>query len=117
MRLCFGTFATILNHCRQNTTQAAFIAKIVNIVDPKSRYCGEDMAGDGPAITKLLSCKIDFAFSERTADILSLGTVIERFETDISPFIDEDKKGRLIIALLSLIKNDNCIDSEKKKAL
>lgn len=114
MRLCFGTFTSVLNHCRQNIYQAALIAQIVNIVDSGSRYLGKKMAGDGPAINKLLSCKIDFAFSKEIANI-PLETVISKFETNISPFIDEDKKAKVIIALLNIIKNDDSIDIDKRE--
>ena len=38
--------------------------KIINIIDSSSRYIGVDFAGDGPAINRLLSCKIDFILSD-----------------------------------------------------
>ena len=115
MRLCFGTFATVLNHCRQNIYQAALIAQIVNIVDSDNRYLGEKMAGDGPAINKLLSCKIDFVFSKEIVTIPP-ETVISKFETNVSPFIDEDKKAKVIFALLNIIKSDECIDIDKRES-
>lgn len=117
MRLCFGTFAAVLNCCRVNVSQAAFISKIVDIIDPNSRYKGEDMAGDGPAITKLLSCKIDFVLSGgESINALEQDIVATQMEEQVSPFIDEDMKGKVIIALLDIIRADEYIDFEKKES-
>lgn len=117
MRLCFGTFASVLNYCRWRISQASFISKIINIIDPKSRYTGEKMAGDGPAITKLLSCKIDFVLSDgETMNMPEQSIVATQLEKQVSPFIDEDMKGKVVIALLDIIRRDKCIDFEKKES-
>ena len=116
MRLCFGTFAAVLNCCRVNISQAAFISKIVDIIDPKSRYKGENMAGDGPAITKLLSCNIDFVLSGgESINAPEQDIVVTQIKEQVSPFIDEDMKGKVIIALLDIIRADEYIDFEKKE--
>lgn len=151
MRLCFGTFATVLNCCRQNVQQATLVARIAKVVDPCSRYIGENrykiieqeqdqnqkldqnqeldqnqkldqdptkekIEGDKPATNKLLHCKINFVFdNEEFANNLTLDETIKRFETEVAPFIDEDKKAKVILVLLDIIQKDKCIDFDKKE--
>ncbi len=117
MRLCFGIFASVLNHCRFGISQASFVSKIINVIDPTSRYTGEDMAGDGPAITKLLSCKIAFVLSYGdTINIPEQDYIARQLEISVSPFIDEDMKCKVVIALLDIIRRDEYIDFEKKES-
>lgn len=122
MRLCFGTFAMVLNCCSQNIQQAALIARLVRIVDPESRYLGEnrykkdeEIVGDGPAISKLLHCKIDFAFSDIKNISIMQDKVAEQIKSEVAPFII-DKKAKVILALLDIIRQDECIDSEKEES-
>lgn len=115
MRLCFGTFATVLICCRKNISKSALIARIVNTIDSQSRYIGENMTGDGPAINRLLSCEIDFVLSSREATkIPKQGIIVNNFETDVIPYIHEDKKANIILTLLDIINKDEFIDFEKK---
>ena len=112
MRLCFGTFAKVLNCCRQqiHITQTAFISRIAKIVDPKSIYQDYDAA-----ISKLLHCERNFSFSDKeNPQRPILDTIIREFETEITPFIDEDKKAKVILTLLGIIQKDSYIDTEKK---
>lgn len=114
MRLCFGTFATVLIYCRKNISKSALIARIVNTIDSQSRYKGENMTGDGPAINRLLSCEIDFVLSSREATkIPEQDTVVNNFTTDVIPYIHEDKKANIILTLLDIISRDKFIDFEK----
>lgn len=137
MRLCFGTFTAVLNCCRQNVQQAALVARIAKVVDPCSRYIGENryqiieqerkqehgqnltkekIEGDKPAANKLLHCKINFVFdNEEDANNLTLDETIKKFETEVAPFIDEDKRAKVILALLDIIQKDKCIDLDKKE--
>lgn len=121
MRLCFGTFAAVLNHCRQNALQAEFVARIVRIVDPYNscivnKFDKAEIKADGPATTKLLKCKNDFVFVEReNANKPTPEAIIKNFETEVAPFIDEDKKAKVILALLDIIEKDKCIDFDKKE--
>lgn len=118
MILCFGTFASVLNCCRQHTLQAPFIAKIINIIDSSSRYIGVDFAGDGPAINRLLSCKIDFILSDGViTKVPEQEDVIKRFENEIDPFIDEDNKAKIILTLLDIIRKDKSLDFDKRENL
>lgn len=121
MRLCFGTFVTVLNHCRQNVLQAEFIARIARIVDPYNscivnKFEQAKIVADGPATTNLIKCKKPFAFSDREdASEPKLDVVIKSFKTEVAPFIDEDKKAKVILVLLDIIQKDKCIDFDKKE--
>ncbi|WP_304975252.1 hypothetical protein [uncultured Acetatifactor sp.] len=75
------------------------------------------MAGDGPAITKLLSCKIAFVLSYGdTINIPEQDYIARQLEISVSPFIDEDMKCKVVIALLDIIRRDEYIDFEKKES-
>lgn len=133
MRLCFGTFARILNGCRHNIIQAQLIARIVMCIDPQnssiirnwdkvkkqlddSGFITEEFECNEPAISKLLSCRLNFVFSDgESANIPTQNIVINKFETLVSPFIDSDKKAKVILALLDIIQKDECLDFETKE--
>lgn len=114
MRLCFGSFATVLDQCRKDIyiTQTQFISRLVKTVDPKSTYIDNKFA-----VSKLLSCKQKFSFAdEEDANRPILDSVINELETEVIPFIEEDKKTKVILTLLGIIQNDSSIDTEKQLA-
>ena len=126
MYLCFGTFATVLNCCRQGIQQAALIARIAKCVDRHSSYIGNEdrykkenewtIMGDGPATSKLLHCVRNFVFDDnQTTNKPNINDVIENFETNVAPFITEDKKATVIFTLLDIIRQDKNIDSKTKE--
>lgn len=133
MRLCFGTFATVLNLCRHNILQATLIARIVACIDPGNSSIIKNwleireqvenyetitdiIVGNEQTISKLLACKTNFVFADREdAKVPTQDTIIKRFETLVAPFIDEDKKAKIILTLLNLIKEDKSLDFEKKE--
>lgn len=133
MRLCFGTFAKVLNCCRQNIVQSQLIARIVMCIDPHNfsiiKNCENvknqlDNSGiiteifdcNESAISRLLSCRQDFVFIDRgNASIPTQNVVINRFEMLVSPFIDSDKKAKVILALLDIIHKDESIALETKE--
>lgn len=113
MRLCFGSFATVLACCRQDIhiNQQSFISKLVKAVDPKSTYLD-----DKSAVSKLLMCQKNFSFADKEkAKRPILDTVIRELETEVTPFIEEDKKAKVILTLLGIIQNDSYIDTEKQQ--
>ena len=122
MRLCFGIFANVLNYCRlNNIRQDALVARIVKCVDQHSSYIvGSDkfynenvleISGDGPAVSKLLHCTRNFVFVDRNAAVKpAIENVINNFDTNVSPFIIENMKGSVILALLDIIRQDETID-------
>ncbi len=90
MKLCFGTFMKILDLCKYNITQENLITEIIRIIDdPKSRYItGKE------AISKLKNCKIDYVFYSGNCDnIPSQNVIIQKIRENVSPYIDEEKKG------------------------
>ncbi len=110
MKLCFGTFASVLNCCRSNINQANFIGKLAGILDPYSRYIE-----DPQAVSKLLNCIINFRFSDGA--VLSKeeqGEVYQKFIDNILPFLDKDKKPYIILTLLDIIRKDKSIETYKK---
>lgn len=98
LRLCFGTFITLLDLCKYNITQERFIAEVVKIVDPISRY-----TRDRTASNKLKKCQINFVFDKGYFnDVPSIASVKECMKNNIIPFIDESKIATLILSLLKL---------------
>lgn len=125
MRLCFGTFATVLYHCRRGSiTQAALVGTLARIVDPESRYIGVDrykdktqITGDRPAATKLINCKIDFVLSYcEDIQSVTLDGVVQSIKVEIAPLVDEDKKAAVILTLLRIIQDDESIDIDKQNS-
>lgn len=136
MRLCFGIFAKVINLCRNNILQAPLIARIVMCIDPENTIFSyniaiinqindydtitdtitDDFICNEQTISKLLACRITFAFSNRKSPKLpQQDIVVNRFENLVAPYIDEDKKGKIILTLLNIIKEDESIDFEKKE--
>lgn len=125
MRLCFGTFAAVLNCCCQDIQQAAFVARIAKCIDPQSSYIAiesrfvqEDdweIAGDGPAISKLLHCTRSFVLGNSgVTSRPAIKDVVKKFEAHVAPFIIEDKKPAVIFTLLDIIQRDKKLDFEMK---
>lgn len=112
MRLCFGTFARVLNRCRSNyINQVTFIGKLSTAIDSSTGY-----SEDAPAVTKLLSCKINFALGPDVS--ISNDTcenVVAFIAKNVSPFIEESRKAGVVLAILDIIRRDTCIDAEKKE--
>lgn len=102
LRLCFGTFITVLDLCKYNITQEKFIAKIVQIIDPNSRYIT-----DRTACNKLKKCQINFTFdSGYFNDVPPIDSVRESMKNNVIPFIDENKISTIILSLLYIIQNE-----------
>ncbi len=123
MLLCFGTFATVLNICREGINSAPLVARIARCVDSTNSCIGinrfkenGECIGDGPNVTKLLKCKRNFTFDKGIdAKKPTADEVIDRFRTDVTPYINEDKKAKAILTLLDIIKKDKIIDFENKE--
>lgn len=125
MHICFGVIASILNYSRQGINQADFIARIAYCLDKQSSYFTkpssgledkEKITGDDPAANKLLRCKRDYVLHSKDIPYTtSLSDVIKDFETYVQPWIDEDQKPVIILALLDIIGQDAKIDDETKE--
>lgn len=117
MRLCFGTFATILYNCRQDLNQAGLVERIAKAVDPETRYViGKTPDNQKSEANKLLKCTKRFILSNRKDTYESeLTSVINNFKEEVAPLIDEDKKATVILALLDIIRRDEYLESNKKE--
>lgn len=109
MRLCFGTFGTVLKCCSA-LTEKELVGKLVRIVDPLSRYID-----NGPAIHRLMNCDIDFVVSSYyEQDKATKANVIKGFENEVLPYLHADKLERIVLALCDIIHKDKAIDINHK---
>lgn len=110
VRLCFGTFASILNSFRKSyKSQVKFISDLIGLVDEDSVYIE-----NGPSITKLLKYKINFVLSKK-ASKPSYGKLAKNIDDNIAPDIEDDDKKLIILALLDIIRNDESLERENKE--
>lgn len=129
--LCFGTFAKTLNFFRtEDISQKEFIAKMVEVIDPDNlciqcdRYTKKDSVGNGPVIAKFLKCEYNFKFSDKTDTRSKLLNELEENEkqkiqnisnslkTNVCSYIVDRAKPLIILALLNIISEDECINKE-----
>ena len=108
MRLCFGTFATILKW-GSTLTEKELVGKLAQIVDSQSRYIN-----DGPSIHRLMKCKMDFVDASYEKDRKTKKDVISGFEKDVIPYLHADKLERIVLALCDIIHKDKTIDVNHK---
>ena len=123
MKLCFGTFAKILILCIEGMTQNKLVAKLAKCVDENSSYISsqyryngsfDEIEGDKSSISKLVNCKINFAYadSENTTPP-TLNDVIEKLTLNIIPFMGEKCKTKIILTLIRVIMEDKSIEREE----
>lgn len=125
MRLCFGTFASVLVLCKRNINKTDFVARIAKCVDPHSSYIDNDdrykegkwdIQGDKSAVSKLRHCTKDFVIgndsSVKRPDIVA---VIETLKERVIPYIQEDKKAVALLALLDIIRRDESLDADRNE--
>ena len=101
MKLCFGSYATVLKVCMSETvTQRMLINTLVNLID-KNAALNED--GLEPVFSKLMNCKADFNTKAMAEDARQLGhsrtsikTLVLKVQTrDILMEFHEEITGRL----------------------
>ena len=107
MKLCFGTFGTVLKRCTGHTDKE-LIGTMALIIDPFSRYAVDDKRGKA-AISKLLNCKIDFV--DTSDNPKKKKEVAEEFESKVISFFNSDGILRVVLALLDIIYNDSDIEN------
>jgi hypothetical protein len=113
MRLCFGTFATVLKRCiwRKGTYKALLIA-LIKTIDSDNGYINNN-----DKVRRLYKCIQDFLPDYLTmAQRAKKEDVIKRFENDVICLIDGAKKIEVVLALLHIIEEDTFIDSDSDKA-
>ncbi len=126
MRLCFGTFANILNCCKQRLPQDKFVSRVAWVIDAKNSSLGsgldfevsdDDLAtmeGNPSVVSKLLSCKR--ALNIRDTYLPPIEVAYKRFKDHVMPFIDEDKAAKGLLAVRYIIDKDITIDTEHKES-
>lgn len=118
MHLCFGTFATTLNCCKnKKVSQPNLVAAIVGCIDPGSRYITDvDLSNKRSTAKHLLSCDYSFSFSDRASESDSpTETVAGKIESSVLPLLRQDMYATMLLALLEIICIDESIDSEHKE--
>lgn len=108
MRLCFGTFGTVLKWCSA-LTEKELVGKLARIVDSRSRYID-----DGPSIHRLMKCKMDFVDASYEKDRKTKADVIRGFEEDVIPYLHADKLEGIVLTLCDIIHKDKAIDVNHK---
>ncbi|MDK2919765.1 MAG: hypothetical protein PWQ37_2498 [Candidatus Petromonas sp.] len=131
-RLCFGTFAQVLRLCKlKNVTNTVLVGTMTQTVDPNCQYINKDNA---PAVSHLLNCNRNLSRGnitdsgsgamkkpgESISNVISAGQkankedVVKKFRENVLRLIDEDKKEKMVLALLDIIEKDIILDNEKK---
>ena len=131
-RLCFGTFAQILRLCKlENVTDPVLVGTMTRTVDPDCQYINSDNA---TAVSRLISCNGNLSNGRATSrgssavkkpgesisNVINAALkvnkmeVVQKFRKDVLYLLDEDKKERVVLALLDIIEKDSFLDAEKK---
>lgn len=131
-RLCFGTFAQILRLCKlENVTDPLLVGTMTRTVDPGCQYINSDNA---TAVSRLISCDGNLSSGRMTgrgsgavkkpgesiSNVINAAQkadkedVVQKFRENVLCLIDEDKKERVVLALLDVVERDSILDEEKK---
>ena len=114
MKLCFGTFATILTVCSANkVTKLDLCTALVRSVDGTCELTSN-------AVTKLLQCKNNLPNSRSNGlgDVISKARNADRssvaiyFDKRIVPLIDPNKHELVMLALKEIIEMDDTIKDD-----
>lgn len=123
LRLCFCTFASVLNKCRdmKKINQEKFVTDILKILIPQIPYekypnYKEDIIEyDKAAISKILSAQKNIPFSS-ALPLKPIDEIKKEFSEKIVPYFSEDNKTKIILALRDIILNDNHLDFDFKES-
>lgn len=132
MKLCFGSYATVLKLCSHDAvTNRILISKLVRLVD-KDASMDED--GLDWLYTKLMGCKADFNKTQSAGKNRDIGTsrtsiltlvhkvktqdIVSEFEEEIIPLLIEDKKHDAVLYLKDILLADkSCYDAHSQMFL
>ena len=133
IRLCFGTFAQILRLCKlENVTDPLLVGTMTRTVDPDCQYINGDNA---TAVSRLISCNGNLSNGransrgrgvvkkpgESISNVINAALkvnkmdVVQKFRKDVLYLLDEDKKERVVFALLDIIEKDSLNASNTKE--
>ena len=130
MRLCFGTFAHVLQLCKLDVvTDPRLVGTMTRTIDPNCEYIKSENA---TSVHRLLNCTGNLSpgnLSENgsgamrrpgksLSNILLLApkadkaVVAQKFADSVVGLLDEDKKLNAVLAILELIRADDVIDDD-----
>ncbi len=132
MLLCFGTYASVLRLCAQETVKnKVLVSTLVRTIDKNEQY---GASGNDTQVSRLINCKGDFPSVQvesgfgavRTnggsmTEIVTLarevttGQLLEEFQNSVIPLLDEDKKDEAVLALMDIISKDESITGAHQK--
>ena len=119
MKLCFGTFVTVLTCCKgKGKSKQTIIDALMKTIDPNNTYLSIEANTSKESVRdkvfKLRASRLNLPseFIE-IADKINNHDVISRLEDKIIHLFDEDKKIQTIQALLYIIKKDASINSDR----
>lgn len=127
MILCFGTFAKVLNCCKQILPQDKFVPRLAWVVDKmnsslavnlKSEDISDnfdigEMEGNPAVVSKLLSCNQRFELRDKS--LPSVEVASESFKSAVMPYINEDKIVKAVLTIFYIISKDETIVNERKE--
>ena len=121
VRLCFGSFGTIIQLHSDGVSNQEIVSKLVGIIDPTNRYA--DAEGHTSSY-RMMICDVGFSrginkHSERKpmSNILSLvdsvneESLVKEFKSKVMPLIKKDEMENLIYSILYVIEEDDDVDS------
>ena len=130
MRVCFGTFARVLQLCKLSTvSDPRLVGTMTRSIDPNCQYINKDNA---TAVSRLLKCKGNLSTGnieepgigvtkkpgESISRILQLapnadsGDIKRKFRNNVVCMLSEDKKLQIVLALLDIVEKDTFLDDE-----
>ena len=127
MRLCFGTFITILCSGKAyGIVDAKLVGTMTQTVDPSCSYINNK-----GAVSKLKSCKINLSDNRKRqtqggttppiSNVIQMAKdaknedVTKKFKDKVLPLIDNVKKRKILLALRDLIQDDEIINTVNKE--
>lgn len=130
MRLCFGTFARVLQLCKLDVvTDPRLVGTMTRTIDPNCEYIKSENA---TSVHRLLNCTGNLS----NGNIVGNGTgvirrpgrsisnvlllapnadrsdISQKFADGVIGFLDENKKMNAVLALLDIIQRDEILDDD-----
>lgn len=130
MRLCFGTFARVLQLCKLDVvTDPRLVGTMTRTIDPNCQYIKSENA---TSVHRLLNCTGNLSpgnIADGGTGVMrrpgrSISSILllapradrtdltQKFADDVIGLLDENKKLNAVLALLNIIERDEVIDDD-----
>lgn len=130
MRLCFGTFARVLQLCKLDVvTDPRLVGTMTRTIDPDCQYIKSENA---TSVHRLLNCTGNLSpgnIADGGTGVIrrpgrSISSILilapradrtdltQKFADDVVGLLDENKKLNAVLALLNIIQSDEVIDDD-----